>query len=223
MDNSGWIKVFRSLMNKCWYSDSEYVHLWLHLLLKANHKEAEVLLNNKIVKIKSGQFITGRKKLSKETGINESKIERILKCFESDQQIEQQTNSKSRLISISYWNEYQDSEQQKNNKRTTREQHVNTNKNDKEQIKNEKKISFVVFWDLYDKKEQRDSCEKKWNALDLETQEKIISVLPDYVKWKNEKQYRPNPQTFLNQKRWLDEIPKPKIYTSTIPAEENKW
>lgn len=62
-------------------------------------------------------------------------------------------------------------------------------------------ISFNVFWDLYDKKEQRDSCEKKWNALDLETQEKIISVLPDYVKWKNEKQYRPNPQTFLNQKK----------------------
>jgi hypothetical protein len=84
-------------------------------------------------------------------------------------------------------------------------------------------ISFNVFWDLYDKKEQKDSCEKKWNALDLATQEKIILVLPDYVKWKNEKQYRPNPQTFLNQKRWLDEIPKPKTYTSTIPEEDNKW
>ena len=90
----------------------------------------------------------------------------------------------------------------------------------------EKKINFELFWNLYDKKEQKDSCLTKWNKLDFETQTKIIEILPTFVAWKSDKKYRPNPQTFLNQKRWLDEIPTQTItpkYISQIPAEENEW
>ena len=90
----------------------------------------------------------------------------------------------------------------------------------------EKKINFELFWNLYDKKEQKDSCLTKWNKLDFETQTKIIEILPTFVAWKSDKKYRPNPQTFLNQKRWLDEIPTQNIipkYISQIPAEENEW
>ncbi len=90
----------------------------------------------------------------------------------------------------------------------------------------EKKINFEFFWNLYDKKEQKDSCLTKWNKLDFETQTKIIEILPTFVAWKSDKKYRPNPQTFLNQKRWLDEIPTQNIipkYISQIPAEENEW
>lgn len=88
------------------------------------------------------------------------------------------------------------------------------------------KIDFDVFWNLYDKKEQKDSCLNKWNKLDFETQTKIIEILPSFIAWKSDKKYRPNPQTFLNQKRWLDEIPTQTItpkYISQIPAEENEW
>ena len=130
---TGWIKLFRAIKNKGWYQKSEYVHLWIHLLIKANHKGKEYFMNNETIKIERGQLVTGRKKLSSETGISESKIQRILKCFESEQQIEQQTNSRNRIITILSYSEYQDSEhqieQQANNKRTTSEQLVNTNKN----------------------------------------------------------------------------------------------
>ena len=87
-------------------------------------------------------------------------------------------------------------------------------------------IDFEIFWNLYDKKEQKDNCMKKWNSLDFETQTKIIEILPSFVAWKSDKQFRPNPQTFLNGKRWLDEIPKLTItpkYTSQIPAADNEW
>ena len=39
-------------------------------------------------------------------------MERILNCFESEQQIEQQNNSKFRIISICNWDKYQNNEQQ---------------------------------------------------------------------------------------------------------------
>lgn len=134
--NSGWIKIHRSLVNKGWYSNSAYVHLWVHMIFTATHKPVEYLWNGTNITLQSGQFITTRKKLSRETRINENKVERILKFFETEQQIEQQTSSTSRLISICKYNEYQkgeqQSEQQVNNGRTTSEQRVNTKQELKE-------------------------------------------------------------------------------------------
>ena len=113
---SGWIKLHRKFCEKAFYSkDSEKVHLWVHLLISANHAGKEELLGGKPFFCVSGQFTTGRKQLSRETGISESKIERILTYFEKiEQQIEQQVN----------------------NDRTTSEQQVN---NDRTHLKNERK------------------------------------------------------------------------------------
>ncbi len=147
--NSGWIKLHRKLTKKGYYKKSHYVHLWVHLLLKANHKENEFMLNNQIVVIKQGQLLTGRKQLSEETGINESTIERILKMLENEHQIEQQKTTKFRIITIVNWENHQlenqdehQNEQQANNKRTTNEQQMNTNKNDKNDKKWEE-ISII--------------------------------------------------------------------------------
>ena len=139
---NGWIKIHRQLKEKAYYKDSEFIHLWLHLLLCANHNNGEYLNGYEIIKLKKGQFVTGRKKLSLETGISESKIERILKVFESEQQIEQQTNSRSRVISILSWDKYQQSEQQTDSSRTASEQQVDTNNNDNNK-KNDKKINTI--------------------------------------------------------------------------------
>lgn len=136
----GWVKVHRKLSEKVFYrKDSEKVHLWIHLLICANRDEREELLGGKPIKCNSGQFTTGRKQLSEATGINESKIERILTYFEKiEQQIEQQKTSTNRLISILNWSEYQlteqQSEQRVNNERTTSE-HTTRSKEVKEEEK----------------------------------------------------------------------------------------
>lgn len=151
--NNGWIKMHRKIINKGWYKKSDHKSVWYHLLLKANHQDNEFWFNGKNIIIKKGQFVTGRKKLSFELGISESKIERILKFFEkSEHQIEQQKTNKNRLITILNWSEYQSSEHQieqpVNNQRTTSEQPVNTNKKEEnvENVKNEKKkdIDFLI-------------------------------------------------------------------------------
>jgi hypothetical protein len=147
---SGWIKIHRELLDKAFYKkDSEKVHLWIHLLMSANiHKKEEYLGGKKIICL-PGQFTTGRKQLSEQTGISESKIERILNNFEKiEQQIEQQKTSANRLISILNWDKFQLSEQlseqRVNNDRTTSEQRVNTLKEDKEdkEIKKNKEIKL---------------------------------------------------------------------------------
>ena len=171
MDNKGWISLHRGIANKGWFHKSDYVHLWIYLLLKANHKETEIWFNGKTQKMKIGSFITGRKKISRETGINQSKVERILKTFEIEQQIEQLTSNKNRVITVLNYNKYQKSEQQieqqVNNNRTTSEQQVNTdnnvNNNNNENNNNKKpKVKKFLFQDGLKKLGADDNLIQDW-------------------------------------------------------------
>lgn len=143
----GKVWLFRKLRGAPYYKDSQYIHLWVHLLMSVNwtEKRLKVEGTNKFIDLHPGQILTGRKTLSDQTGISESKVERILSAFKSEQQIEQQGFSKYRVITITNWRKYQTSEQQieqqVNSKRTASEQQVNTKKEFKEgkEVKKEPK------------------------------------------------------------------------------------
>ena len=147
----GWISIYRSLKKKSWYNKPDYLAMWIHLLLKANHKEQQIMFAGGIINLKPGEFVTGRKVLSEETGINEAKVQRLLSYFETkEQQIEQRTDRQKRIITIKNWDIYQQSEQRVNNERTTSEQRVNTDNNinninniNKNTIKPKRKASFL--------------------------------------------------------------------------------
>jgi len=98
--NKGFIYLWRKLMEKGYYKKSSYVHLWVHLLFRANHTPNKILWSGEEITIGTGQFITGRKALSEETGIPEWTIDRILKFFESEQQIAQRKTNAFRIITI---------------------------------------------------------------------------------------------------------------------------
>jgi hypothetical protein len=142
---NGYVRIYRTLTQKGYYSRSEYVHLWVHLIMKATYQDREYLFNGAIQNLEPGQFITGRKQLSKETGISETTIERILSLFESEHQIGQQKNNKFRIISILNWNEYQtdgqQNGQQTDSKRTANGHLADTN-NKENKDKNVKK--FII-------------------------------------------------------------------------------
>jgi hypothetical protein len=131
----GWIKLHRkTLENPIIMQDKEYLAVWIFLLLNATHSEYDTKFQGKRITLQKGQLITGRKVIAKKLDISESKVQRILKTFENEHQIEQQTTHQNRLVSILNWDMYQQQEQQQeqqvNSKRTTSEQQVNTNKND---------------------------------------------------------------------------------------------
>lgn len=130
--------LYRKFRRSSFYTDSQYVHLWIHLLMEVNHLPVRLKIKgtDTFIDINEGQFLTSRTSLEKQTGINRSKIERILKALENEQQIEQQTFSKYRVITISNWGKYQKVSSKVSNKRAASEQQVSTNNNDK----NEKEV-----------------------------------------------------------------------------------
>jgi len=148
MKNLGYIYLHRRLKEKAFYKKPEYVLLWIHLLLSANHKESEIIWDNQVIKLKAGQLITGRKSLSEQTGVNEYKVERILKFFKSAQQIAQQTFPKFRIITIQKWENYQCNGSKVHNKVhnrcTTDAQQMHTNNNDNNDNNKKNEICLLL-------------------------------------------------------------------------------
>jgi hypothetical protein len=67
-------------------------------------------------------------------------------------------------------------------------------------------ISFDEFWNLYDKRVNKQKAEKKWNSLSNRDRELAMEHLPSYIKATADKQYRKDPTTYLNNQSWNDEI-----------------
>lgn len=88
----------------------------------------------------------------------------------------------------------------------------NENENkDKKENKINKKIKeigseFEEFWNLYDKKKGRADSEKKWSRIPESEYIKILDHVPKYVLSTPDKQFRMDPETYLNGKHWNDEI-----------------
>jgi uncharacterized protein YdaU (DUF1376 family) len=70
-------------------------------------------------------------------------------------------------------------------------------------------IDFDFFWNDYDKKVgDKSRLKSKWNKLSDNDRNQIMNYLPLYIEAVPDKQFRKNPETFLNNKSWLDEIVK---------------
>jgi len=79
-------------------------------------------------------------------------------------------------------------------------------------------IAFDFFWDLYEKKTgEKSKLVKKWDALSDEERILIMDHIPKYKIAQPDKKFRKDPQTYLNNKSWLDElIPSKKVESGSM-------
>jgi hypothetical protein len=71
----------------------------------------------------------------------------------------------------------------------------------------EDKYPFIDFWNLYDKKVDRQSAERKYSKLSQAEKEKIFAHIPKYKNYQPDPIFRKNPDTYLNNRSWNDELP----------------
>lgn len=213
---SGWIKIHRKFLDWEWFNKSEAVHLFLYMLIKANHKDAKWQGND----VKRGQFISSLGNISNATGISIQSIRTILKKLEKTNEIEVKSTSQFTIVTICKYECYQDENDTTNKPSTNNQQTTNkrltTNKNDKK----EKNILFDDFWSLYSKSVDKQKCQDKFLKLTDEEIKSIFETLPFYIMQTPDKTYRKNPLTYLNGKCWNDiDINKPQIINNTLPNE----
>lgn len=67
--------------------------------------------------------------------------------------------------------------------------------------------TFDNIWNLYDKKVGcKEKLRKKWNSMSKADRKAATEYVPLYVMATEDKKYRKNFQTFLNQRGWEDEL-----------------
>jgi hypothetical protein len=66
--------------------------------------------------------------------------------------------------------------------------------------------NFNDFWNLFDKKIDKTKSENCFKKIKQSDRDKIMQVLPDYVKNTPDSKYRKNPLSWLNGKCWNDEL-----------------
>ena len=67
-------------------------------------------------------------------------------------------------------------------------------------------FGFDEFWDAYDKKAGKKNCEKLYAKIKETDRAKIKEHVPKYVATTPDVQYRKNPQRYLKDECWNDEI-----------------
>jgi DNA replication protein DnaC len=77
-----------------------------------------------------------------------------------------------------------------------------SNNSTKEYINN----TFEEFWNLYDKKVSKESAVKAFKKIPQKDYDNIRNNIPIFVKQFSDKQFQPHFATYLNGKRWQDEI-----------------
>lgn len=136
--SSGWIKIHRIALDWEWYKTPNMVQFFIHCLLRANHKKGKW----QGIELEPGQFISGRKQLSLETGLSERNIRTCIKHLKSTNEMTSKSYAKFSVFTINSWNKYQLEDDVTSNvtsKRPASDQQVTTNKNVKNE-KNEKNL-----------------------------------------------------------------------------------
>jgi DNA-binding transcriptional MerR regulator len=136
---SGWIKIHRKFLEWEWFNKSEAVHLFMYMLLKANHKDGKW----QGIQVKRGQFISSLGNISNATGISIQTIRTILKKLEKTNEIEVKSTSQFTIVTISKYDCYQEQNDETNKPLTNNQQATNkqltTNKNEKKE-----RMLFIV-------------------------------------------------------------------------------
>ena len=133
----GWIKMYRVFLEWEWYSETNMVRLFLHLLLKANFEDKRW----RGIVIRRGQLVTSISNLHTETRLSERAVRTCLDRLVKTGEIDKQTTSQFSIITICKYEEYQqveDGKRQTNDRQATNERQASDKRttNERQQHKN---------------------------------------------------------------------------------------
>ncbi len=139
MENSGFIKLHRKMLEWEWYTDNNTKILFLHCLLKANYKDKEWQGRT----IKRGSFVTSIRHLSEETGLSIRQTRTALEHLISTHEITHKTTAKYIIITIVSCAEYQNVDTQTDKQKTSK-RHKKRQANDKQTTTTKEKKEVYV-------------------------------------------------------------------------------
>ena len=176
------------------------------MLMRASIKPSSMLINNQIVEINRGEIVFSQNNFASRNGMSRQQLRTFLKKLEKTKMIEVKSNQLlTHLIIVGYqrYNDYKPTKSQPTNNHIIKGKKVR-----KEEINKD----FEKFWKAYPKKVGKKKVQDKFDAnnFPIDLIIKNIELQKKSDQWQNQ-QYIPNPETYLNQERWTDEVVLPSI------------
>lgn len=103
----GWIKLHRKILNNPIFQNAELLRLFLYCLLRAGYQEKEIIFNEGIKELETGEFITGAGILSSELKQNQNTTWKRLKLLEKLGYLSIKSTNKFSVIKVSKFDIYQ--------------------------------------------------------------------------------------------------------------------
>ncbi len=192
----GWIKLYRRSLDSVTFQNANLWQVWCWCLMKAAHEEKKILWNGQEIILKPGQFLSGRFTGSKECRMRPSTFRNQIALLKRLENLDMSSDSRSSLITVVKWNEFQGNgtlkKETRTGKRTPGGQPKDTIKN----IENVKKIkekimSLVSDFPSLDNDAFRSAWDKWYEYLHqkrkslvlmtAEQQLKMLSRVPDPI------------------------------------------
>lgn len=126
----GWICLHRCIQEHWIWQDANRFKWWIDLLLRASSEDKKMLIDNRLVECKRGEFITSLCALAKEWGVSRDVVRHFLNLLESDGMVTRKVTTKYTQIIICNYDSYQDKPttdpQRSHNEATTDPQQTHT-------------------------------------------------------------------------------------------------
>lgn len=136
----GYIKLHRKLLSSAIFDNPNLLKVFMWCLLKASYQERDQVVGLQTVKLLPGQFIYGRVKAGDELRMNPSTAHRYMLRLKSFGNVDIKANNKFSVVTVANWGLYQseskNADGKADNKWTTNEQQMDTNKKVKKEKNN---------------------------------------------------------------------------------------
>lgn len=126
---SGWVKLHRQILEWEWYNDHNTFRLFIHLLLKANHKEKKY----RGMLLQAGTILTSRDILALEVGLSVRQTRTALNKLKSTNELTIKTSGQGTIIQIVNYEKYQVEASETTNERPANDQQTTSNKKEKKE------------------------------------------------------------------------------------------
>lgn len=218
---AGFVKLNRDLLEWTWADDIVTFGVYAKFLLLAAWKETKY----HGVKLERGEILTNQTEISKNCGLTRQQVRTVLDRLKATNKITIRREGKNSIVKVIDYACETGSNHVNNQLSTTCQPDCNQTsllKEEDKEVKEPKNArvregewlekSFGQFWSAYPKKTSKQQAFKAWDKLkpDEDLLSRILASLERQkksVQWtKDGGQYIPYPATWLNGRRWEDDL-----------------
>jgi len=198
-----YIGLFKKITDSWIFENPVTLKVWIFMLCEAAENECDVAVGSKTVHLQEGQLASGRGYLMKRLALTERQARSAVEQLVNNKVITLDVSSTYSVVTLLKYQHYQGLINKTKAKSVQQDEPIE---------KPERTADFDKWWGLYPKKQAKFMATKSWAKINpskelagvMIRQLKLFKASKEWMETGGK--YIPMPSTWLNQRRWEDEL-----------------